>query len=329
MTVVIALFASLLFLLASGYFSGSEMGLYCVNRVRLRLAAEQHDPNAARLKGMVDRQQETVLGILLGTNLANYLLTCSTTAFLTGAFQIHPDHVELYAAAILSPMIFVLGDVVPKNWFQLQADRLMLISSRLLHTCILLFRYTGVLWALQGLTYVSAKLASSDPQAGLQSPRLEVVGLLREGAAGGAVTEEQADITERVMNLSSIHVGTVMLPRRKAITVPITATRKDLERVVRYHSYSRMPVIDRDGRTVAGIVNAYDILAQESESTAIEGWIQPMLEIEASETVYNALVLLQRNKATMAIVTDPRRGFVGIMTLKDVIEEIFGELPAW
>ena len=329
MTTAFWLTAAIFFVLASGFYSGSEMGLYCLNRIRLRLRAERGEARSARsLLRIANRQQETVLAILLGTNLANYLLTVATAALLAGAFNIRPSRVEFYTAAILSPLIFVIGDVVPKNWFQMEADRLMYKCASLLRASVMFFRATGILWLLHGATRIVARLAGHDEREDWHGPRAEVVGLLREGAAEGALTEEQTRIVERVMNLSGIDVGSIMVPRRRVATVPIDATRHVFEQIVRGHNYSRMPVISRDRKTIVGIVNVYDVLADET-GAGVEAWLQEPLAIRARDSAASALVHLQRARATMAIVTDPRRGFVGIVTLKDVVEEIFGELPAW
>lgn len=329
MTTAFWLMVAIFFVLAGGFYSGSEMGLYCLNRVRLRLRAERGETRSAQsLLRIASRQQETVLGILLGTNLSNYLLTVATVALLAGTFNIQPNRVEFYAAAILSPLIFVIGDVVPKNWFQIEADRLMYKSASLLRASVVLFRATGILWLLHGMTRIGARLAGHDEREDWHGPRAEVVGLLREGAAEGALTEEQARIVERVMNLSSIRVGSIMVPRQRVATAPIDASRRAFEQIVRGHNYSRMPVITRDRKTIVGIVNVYDVLADE-RGAGVKAWMQEPLTIRARDSAASALVHLQRARATMAVVTDPRRGFVGIVTLKDVVEEIFGELPAW
>lgn len=329
MTALLWLIAAIFFTAAGGFYSGSEMGLYCVNRVRLRLRAEQTDArDARRLSRLVHRQQETVLGILLGTNLANYLLTVATATLLAGAAGIQPHHVEFYTAAILSPLIFVIGDVVPKNCYQIKADRLMYRSALPLRATVLFFRATGVLWLLHGVTRLGARLAGHDEREEWREPRAEVVGLLREGAAEGALTEDQARIVERVMRLSTVRVGTIMVPRRHVAAVPVDADRGRFEQIVRGHNYSRMPVLARDRRSIVGIVNVYDVLADETD-TGVETRMHTPVTIHARDSAASALVQLRRAPATMAIVTDPRRGFVGIVTLKDVIEEIFGELPAW
>jgi len=320
---------TLFFLLASGFYSGTEMGLYCVNRLRVRIEAERTQQNRMRhLLGLTQRPQETVLAILLGTNLANYLLTVSGSLLITDSFGISPDRAGFYVAAVLTPMVFVFGDVVPKNWYQLDADRLMARSALILRGSVLLFRYSGILWVLSMATRLMVRLVGHGFSEHLDSPRAEVVGLLREGGAHGALTLEQTRIIERVMTLSEVRVGSIMVPRRRVVTVPIDADRYVFERIILRHKYSRLPVVGRDRKTIVGIVNVHDVLMEWSDD-AIERLMRVPITIGANNSAANVLVRLQQDKRAMALVTDPRRGWVGIATLKDVVEEIFGELPEW
>ncbi len=325
---LLLLTAGILCLLGSGFYSGCEMGMYALNKVRARLRADAGESQAKLLVDLSARQQETVLSILLWQNVCGYLLTVCTSAWLLRVAGAESSRVEFYSAAILSPLIFVFGDVVPKNWFQVEADRLMYHAARLLRPSVLVFRYTGLLWVLERVSKVIARLLGDRTAENWLSQRAEIVGLLREGAAEGVLTEEQTQIIERVMRLSSIRVGEIMIPRRRVATVPIDASRSLFEVIVRTHNFSRLPVIGRDGRNPMGIVNVYEVLADEERGGA-EKWLRPALSIPASESAANALVRLQQARATMALITDPRKGFVGIITLKDVVEEIFGELHAW
>lgn len=329
MTALLWLTGAIFFLLASGFFSGTEMGLYCLNRLRVRLRAQ--DPgylNDRMLAYLADRPQETVLAILLGTNLANYLLTVTATMLLVDGLGFQNQRADFYIAAILAPMVFVFGDVVPKNWYQIETERLMGFSAGVLRGSVLVFKWTGILWILHTATKLLVRLSSSGKTDPLHSPRTEVIGLLREGGARGALTEEQTEIIERVMNLSTIRVGSIMVPRRRLVTVPVDADRPLFERIVNRYPYSRLLVTGRDRKSIIGAVNVHTVLA-DPEPGAIERCIWTPITVPASASATTALIKLQQAERTMALVTDPRRGYVGMITLKDIVEEIFGELPAW
>ncbi len=321
--------ASLLLLLGSSFYSGTEMGLYRLNRLRLRLQAEGGPSRRIRaLHRLTQRAQETVLAILLGNNLANYLLTVCAASLIVEAFRVPETQAEFAIAAVLAPLVFVFGDVVPKNWFQSDTDRLMIRSVPLLHGTVVLFRYTGLLWLLQRLANAVVRVTGHDLGTGLLTPRAEVLGLLHEGAAYGGLTVEQTQFIERVMNLADVRVGAIMVPRQRVVTVPLHCERSAFERVVRGTSHSRLPVVGSDRRNIVGLVSVQEVLACEADRP-VETCLQSPLTLPASASAASALVRLRESERKLAIVMDRRHGYVGVVTLKDVVEEIFGELPAW
>ena len=173
--------AAVAFLLVAGFFSGCEMGLYCVNRIRLRLRAE-NAPQARLLLRLTEQQEQSVLSILLWQSVAGYLLTLVATAWLTRVEAVGPAHIEFYAAAMLSPLAFAF-DVVPKNWFRIEADRLMYRAARGLYAGVAVMRVTGVIWLLEQALRLIVRLIAPGNREQWKGPRGEVIGLLREGAA--------------------------------------------------------------------------------------------------------------------------------------------------
>ncbi|GMV98726.1 MAG: DUF21 domain-containing protein [Phycisphaerae bacterium] len=325
MTTLLLGLAAAFFLLAAALYSGCEMGLYCVNRIRLRLRAEeQHALHARLLLRLVERQEESVLAVLLWQNVAGYLLTVAATAWLERAVSGGEEHLPFYSAAVLSPLLFAFGDVVPKNWFQAQADRLMYRVAGFLYASVRLIRLTGVVWLLAQVPRIARRFAEPDERRTWLDPRGEVVGLLREGVAEGTLTEEQTRIVERVLSLSTIRVASLMIPWTRVLSVPIEAGEELFRYVVRRHPFTHLPVLGRDRREMMGIVNVNEVLADEA-GYSLERHLRPAVNVHAGESAAKALVRLQREKVTLAIVTDPRRGFVGIITLTDIVEEIFGE----
>jgi CBS domain containing-hemolysin-like protein len=326
---------ALALLLGIGFCSGCEMGMYCLNRVRLRLLSEgdgaasrREQHNARTLLDLYNHQQESVLAILLWQNVLGYLITVATSMWLTKLAGADETHAEFYSALILTPLIFVFGEVVPKNWFQIEADRLMYPCARVLRAAVVVLHFTGVLWLIQQTSRFTARWLGEDEREDWLGARGEVIGLLREGAAGGALSEEQTQIVERVLNLSHIQVRNIMIPRRRVVVIPAHADRRLFESIVRNHSYSRMPVLAADQRNVLGMVRVAEVLSDEGDFD-LRKWLQPAITLSGYESAANTLVKLQQSGTAMAMVADPRNEFIGIVTLKDVVEEIFGELPAW
>jgi len=315
----------LLALVASAFFSGCETGVYSLDRVRLRVRAEEDGGQARRLERLMARQEELVITTLLGTNIADYLATAFVSALLLHtAFS--QSQAEVYTTAILTPLVLVFGGVIPKDWFQRESDRLMYGLSLPLAICHRAARCTGLVFLLRTLT--DALIRRLDPLAKREhelAPRLRVSRLLQEGALSGGLTAFQREAMDRLLRLSQVRVGAVMTPRPRAIMVPRDVQRDDLLRVARMAHFSRLPVYEGDPRRVIGTLNVYDVLMDEQPREPTSYLREPVFVL-ATETVPAALLKLQQGRQVMAIVLDERRQCVGLLTIKDLIEEIVGEL---
>lgn len=313
----------------SGLFSGSETGVYCLNPVRLRVASEQGDAAARRLERLMRRPEDLVITLLLGTNLADYVATACTTALLLNA-AVSESWAEIYTTAIVTPLIFVFGGIVPKDWFRRESNRLMPRLSGTVLVCLRVAQATGLVRLLRGLT--RALIRSIDPRGAAREadllPRARALRLLREGAARGGLTLLQRDLIERVLNLADVRVGDVMISRRRAAIVPLDIPRDDFLRIARMAHFSRLPVHEGDPRRIVGIVNVYDVLT-DRERKPVSAHVRPPLVLPAHISVSAALLNLQRARQTMAIVQDGSGHCLGILTLKDLVEEIVGDLEAW
>lgn len=326
---ILLLLGALLTLALSAFFSGTETGTYCLNRVRLRVRADRGDPAARRLADLMRRQEELVIANLFGTSAVDYLFTvCITTLLLNLAFAAH--QVEFYATLIVTPLMLVFGALVPKEWFRRESDRLMYPLALSLAACVKLARLTGLPWLLQKLT--RALVRRIDPARAAQEEGLfsrgHMLRLLQEGATRGGLTVFQRDLIDRVLNVSQVRVGSVMIPRARIAAVPVDLPREDFLRIARMAHFSRLPVYEGDPARIIGIINVYDVLTDE-ERKSIAAHVREALFLQPDESVPRVLLKLQQNRQAMAIVRDRNEKCVGILTIKDLVEEIVGDLEAW
>lgn len=330
MTEVILLLVVLVVALAgSAFFSGAETGTYCLNRVRLRVASERGQPGARTVSKLMQKPEQLVITTLLGTNVCDYVVTGCLTALLLRTAAT-PASVELYVTLIAAPVIMVFGGIIPKDWFRREADRLMVALGPLLAVALRITQATGMIWLLQIWTRLVGRIV--DPSDAVPDeevlPRARATRMLQEGALRGGLTPTQREMMNRVLSVSSMVVGSVMVPRQRSAMVSETITRDDFLRVARMAHFSRIPVYRGDPRRVVGIVNVFDVLTDEAQRS-IRDAMWPPLFIKASDPVPAAIVRMQGSRQAMAIVTDATGHCVGLCTMKDLVEEIVGDLEAW
>lgn len=322
------------FIFLSALFNGAETGLYCINRLRLRVAAHTQQHNAARLQKLLTDQAGVLSTILLGNNLANYLAPFCLTMVFLGVLASPSEAergrwAEFYTTAILAPLTFIVAEAVPKNVFQRRADTLMPRMAGLLQVTHWLFRLIGFI-ALQKriAQYIATRFQQGSPPDSAFSSRHSLYQMLHEGAAAGALTHTQVSILDRLNVLQSVRVGSVMVPRIKTIMINAEMSATGINRFVRDVSVSRVPVYRDDPRHVIGVAHVLDLLTATPQ-TPITRYMHPVLAVQPEMTVIEALNTLQQQRRRMAIVIDKWGHCVGIVTLKDLVEEIVGELAAW
>ncbi len=325
--------ATVLAILSSAFYSGCETGLYCLNPVRLELGRRMRRRPAEMLSHMLRDREGMIATTLVGTNLSNYVATACFVSLLTFAY-VSDRKSELVTTLVLTPIIFVFAEVTPKNLFRREADLLMVRLIWPLRISDLLFRATGVIPLLKSLAKLAARLAGFRGGRTLSSvePRDQITALLREGVGVGVLSDDQSAIVDRVMSLSHVRVQAAMIRRSHVHTVSVDTDRERFMQVARTIRYTRLPVL-ADGNKAVGIVNVLDVLLDASDQStpprAITDYMVPPLFVRPEQGVTVALATMQRRGAPMAVVVDRHDRFLGIVTLKDLVEEIVGDLQAW
>lgn len=325
------------FVLLSGLFSGMETGVYCVNRLRLRLAAHE-DKRSARLRKLLDDQAGSLFTTLLGTNAANYLApACLTFVFLSAAT---PEMTEgsrggleqratFLTTLLLTPTLFIFGEVLPKNVFQRRADRCMILTAPLLTAAHWVSRTTGMIRLQRRISNFVVNRFHRQPTSGSAlHPKLEMYQMLRDGAAEGTLTAAQVFILQRIPAMKALRVASVMTPRSSAVMLNAIASRRETQEIIRRSQYSRLPVYRGDRSNVIGIAHVLDVLTMPA-GQALGAVIQQPFVLLHTTPLMKALTTLQQAGQRMAIVVDNSGRCLGLVTIKDLVEEIVGELAAW
>ena len=318
----------------SGIYSGSETGIYSLSVTKLRLDAHDGKRDALRLERAMADRANLLFATLVGTNIANYFAPFCLTAVFVLTLN-HEDiaareqQAELYATLILTPLVFIFGEVVPKNLFHSSADVLMRRYSRFITAALAFCRYTGISHLQRALTYSITRILRG-PRAvdHAMRSRAEIYQLLREGAAEGIMSSAQRNMMERIHRLNTMAVREVMVPLRGVVSLSANMKRADIEDRLSQARYSRLPVFKHKRDKVVGVVHMLEILYAEPSQT-MEDLSHPAILIPDHTNLIDALATLQEEYARMAIVTDPRGRCAGIVTVKDLVEEITGEIQAF
>ncbi len=311
----------------SALFSGMEIGCYRLNRVRLYVRSARKERSAVILDRLI-HQPTTLLGTLLvGNNIANYLGTAAL-GIIMGSLALSPWQVIVANTLVVSTLLLIFGETLPKDFFATHADRFMYPLARVLRLMRWVFTATLILPAVVFVSRVAVRLIASD-QARIVSPRLRVVEMVRHGAGQGLISDEQSAMAQRAFAMSNRKVEDEATPWAEVQTIRADQDITALTALARRSKHSRFPVVDGKGKII-GTIDVIDALADgEPGDRRVREVMRPAVSVAANRTVRYALTQLQKEHIGLAIITGPSSRPIGVVTVKDLVEPLTGEIQHW
>ncbi|MYH39937.1 MAG: HlyC/CorC family transporter [Candidatus Dadabacteria bacterium] len=311
MSIEIVVLLVLLFLVLQAFFAGSEIALISCDKIKMRSLAEDGSAAAGLVLDAYSKIESFIGTTLIGVNLSLIINTLVLTFYFEETFG---QRSGIYTVALLSPLIVVFGQVVPKAVFESKRNSI-------------------VLWVIYPL-WVFSKLFY---------PVLFFVGLFTRGMKMSSITrEELEDVVEedknkpsadykrrvlrRIFGYSETTVGEIMIPLVKVDALEKKSTLRDVKRLIAEKSHSRIPIFSDRVDNITGILNSFYVLGEQDLDKSVEQYARPPFYVPESKLVNELMDEMKGGRAGMAVVVDEYGGSVGIITLEDIIEEVVGEI---
>ncbi|MBW2733638.1 MAG: HlyC/CorC family transporter [Deltaproteobacteria bacterium] len=327
MSITAAIIVLAVCLVAEAFFSGAELALISANKVTLHTLAEQR--SSGLLKSFLADPSHLISTALVGTNICVVLSTVVATLTLLPHY---PQHAELLSLALMTPLVLVFGEIIPKSLFQHFADRL---APRLV---IILSGFRIVFFPLVALGMAFSRLLlrlfGIDERRDVMS-RAELRLLIQLPSRKGEdhISGEEKKMISRIFTFTEKRVEDVMLPLSEVTALPVTASITDVAREISDKLHTRIPLYRDRLDQIEGIVHAFDVLrADLPPGAAGEGrggavlLCRPAIFVPESQPAVDTFVRLQREGQGMAVVVDEYGGAIGVVTMEDILEEVVGEI---
>ncbi len=310
----------------SALFSGAETGVYTLNRVRLAVRAARGERAAVRLRAEMADQNRLLAMLLVGTNTSSYLASYALAAILHHEYGLDDWTLIAVEVAIFTPLLFVFAETLPKDLFRTHTDDWTYRLAGVLRGARWVFVACGLLPIVKVAGALISRLLGGTPE-GAASARQHISQLIKEGVGVGVLSESQTTIADRALAMRGRTVGSEMIPWSRVLRLPIDAGHSAREALVRDRNITRVPVVDGEGRAV-GILSLLDALLEPEKPTA--QLMREPLTFPPEAPVRDALRSMRSRRYAMAIIADaPGSRPLGMVTLKDLVEPITGELAAW
>jgi CBS domain containing-hemolysin-like protein len=308
---------------ASALCSGLEVGGYSLNRVRLDLRAARTppDPDARVLLSELRQPARLLATLLICNNIVNAIAAEAASSILqAGAYS--AVAIAIINTLVLGPILFILGDAAPKEVFRVESDRLTPLFARSIKGVRIALTLLGVLPLVQFLSHLLER-ALKLPLDSAADARQRIAQLLKEGASHGVLSESQVSLLDRALMFGTIAVRDEMVAWEKVMVLPASAERSRVLDLVAGSAHAFFPVVDRQGRVI-GAIRHLDLYTQTRKSP--QELVLPVPRIKPEASARDALAGLRTHKARIAIVEDAWGKPVGIVSAKDLVEPLTGEL---
>ena len=297
-------------LLLSAFFSGSETGFYRVTRVRLVIDGISGSWIARRLLWLTNNPSLFVATTLIGNNAANYLVSLAIVLAVRH-LQFESQAVEIAIPIVLAPIVFVYGELLPKNLFYYAPNLLLQRTGWLFLACALAFSpIAALLWILGRL--LESVLGETPLRLHLTLARQELQQILEEGGHAGVLRPAQQRLAQSLFNASEGTVGNLAIPLARATVVSNGAKKGELLRLARRQRKALFPVTDSKTREVIGYVRTIDQYLSPKETI---DHVLPMITLPKQEANISAMLKMQSQQTEMAYIVDDDERQAGILYL--------------
>ena len=310
----------LLGIFLSAFFSGSETGFYRASRVRIVIASLDGDRMSKALVKLINNPALFVATTLIGNNVANYI---TSLAIVLMARQMQVSGVgEMLAPILLSPMLFVYGELLPKNLFYQAPNFLLRLAAPLfLFFAFLFWPVAAVLWAMSWM--LERLLGQSPEKIRLTLARKELQEVIEEGLEAGILHPTQRHLAQSFFLVAAQTVGEFCQPLGRCPSVAKTATATAVKKLARNRQLADVPVYEKTKSNIVGYVRTIELLVDTTKQKASDAF-RELRRIQSTELVGEAILQMQANRETLLLVVDPNGKKLGLLSIDQLTDPLLG-----
>ncbi|MDY0023818.1 MAG: hemolysin family protein [Candidatus Izemoplasmatales bacterium] len=318
-------------LLISAFFSMTETAYSSVGRLRMKTLVELKKSGSKKALWIVDNFDRTLTTLLVGNNLANIALATVSVLFFKGIFQDVTQDPEtfdtiitLMNTGVMTIIILIFGEILPKSAAKHNAEKISLFESRIVYFLIKVL--TPLTYPFLLLNRSVTKRLDLDTRVSVTESDLEtIIDTMEEE---GSIEVGEADMLQKVLDLSEITVEEIMTPRVDMIAIEVNDDIKTITETFFKNKFSRLPIYDTNTDNIIGVLSERDFYTKliKEQNINIRRMMRQPLFIPASTKVDALIELLQLQNVHIAIVVDEYGGVDGIVTMEDALEELVGEI---
>ncbi|MBE5885760.1 MAG: HlyC/CorC family transporter [Lachnospiraceae bacterium] len=327
--VIFQLVILILLIVLSAFFSSAETAFSSTNRIKMRTLAEEENKTAALVLKILDSYSKLLSAILIGNNVVNLSASSLATTIaiaLSEPLGIQASLMTGLATGILTVVVLLSGEIVPKTWANLYADKIVLVYAPIIS--FLMAILTPVIFIVDKISTAILKLFRIDPnKKNSTMTENELRSYVDVSHEDGVIEEEEREMIYNVFDFGDSLAKDIMIPRIDMVSVEDTATYKEIMELFRENMYTRLPVYHDSTDNIIGIINVKDFLfVKDTEKFAIKDILRDAYYTYEYKKTSDLMMEMRKSSSNIALVLNEYGSTEGMITLEDLLEEIVGEI---
>jgi len=313
-------------LLLSAFFSGMEIAYVSSNKIHIEIEKKQNTFLAGILKKITKRPSKFIATMLVGNNIALVVYGFFMGDLLMEYIPI-AGFTGLLIQTIISTIIILLtAEFLPKVFFQIYANSLVKIFAVPAYFFYFLFSLISefIIWISDLVLKLIFKSEGDTVQ--LTFSKLELGNYISEQMEIAETKEEmdsEIQIFQNALDFSEVKSREAMIPRTEVVAVDINTTPKELAKIFTETGLSKILVYKENIDDILGYVHSFELFKKPA---SIKKVLMPVVFVPETMLVKDVLGILSKKRKSIAVVIDEYGGTSGIITVEDIIEELFGDI---
>ncbi|MGN0431124.1 MAG: hemolysin family protein [Lachnospiraceae bacterium] len=325
---VIQLIVLFVLIILSAFFSSAETALSTVNRVKIRTMEEEGSKRAKTVNKILECYSKMLSAILIGNNIVNLSASSLTTTFV---INLGASAYIGVATGILTFVILLVGEIVPKTWANLNSEKICLAYAPVIYGIIKIL--TPIIFVIDKIANGILRLLHIDPSKKNDTiTESELKTYVDVSHEDGEIESEERELIYNIFEFSDTCARDIMIPRVNMITISTDGTYEELIDIFKEYMYTRIPVYNEDKDSMVGFINIKDFFLAKSNGTlSAENFSLDSLIREAYYTyeykkTADLLLEMREKSINVAFVLNEYGSTVGMITLEDLLEELVGDI---
>ncbi|CUO82524.1 HlyC/CorC family transporter [Clostridium disporicum] len=314
----------IILLVLSGFFSMSETALMALSKIRIRHMVEEGVKGAKLVEKLTEDPNKLLGAILIGNNIVNILASSlATTLFVS---LVGPSGVGV-ATAVMTVLVLIFGEITPKSIAKQKAEEVSLKVSKPINIIVKILKpFIGIFSFISSLFI---RLLGGDPKATepfiTEEELRTMVGVSEEE---GVLEDVEKEMIFNVFDFADSQAKDVMVQRVDIVAVDTEATYEEVLEVIKTEQFSRIPVYNQTIDDIVGVLYVKDLIiaGQNKEGFKVSDYMREpyyTFEFKKIKELFNEM---KKTRNHLSVVLDEYGGTVGIVTIEDLIEEVFGDI---